>query len=932
MEDDQEDEFCEELIRPFVAVEEGEELEEHEENEGLWEERPTHFDAFWTRSSRHTDEDEYLEQPKPKQRYSLLFDIQFDSTATIRFLKAYIASVVAFILCLVEPINIWLGKYPFLLVFACLFHHPGRTSGSQLLITLLSVLGGALGIAWGSFGTFIATSTQDARHGAGAFHAVSLMFGLFISGWLKAGFLRLHFFCTTFFVCLFFMEVVDVSNQPISTDYWHKILDIVAPYLIGMAVSLLINLAVLPDYGQRDLVENYQQALTALSTSLKKLAVCQDMSENIKIKQKINGVMIRLSDESRERLNEISFTNMTRTEMLTFRNHISTCLTRARTISVPGALYQQQGANDTNGDLPLLPFLQKSFGRESASVVLSSTDVIDKVKDIVDHHFCPTSSVKRNSGLQTSRENLRAALEELRGNLSQFESQFKCVSPDRLNDLKEDPTTSSCLLHMYYLYGCAQDIVAFADFVLSYRHKWQVVLPSYPIYLALKRTTRQIRHDTGGESVLLFHWATREVDEAIADITAVPDRDYDADKHMGLKETPYDKFKRHKLTMRHRIWKILHRLQGVETKFAFRLTLTVTLLSMPAWLDPSRGWYNDYVAWLAPFMTFLMSHPFTAGTSTHLLTRSAFCILGGVWAGVSYRAHYGSPYVLAVMGAVFLTFTLYRYTSSKHPRSGFCGSVSFLLIAVILYTDLRVRREDKNIFTMSWATTVAAEIGVITSFVSSWILWPFIARSELYVCLGDMIDNLSKYAKYMFETHACRIGTNDIPESTKEMCHIFESRLLRKLHSIRAIVVMAQAEPLFRRWFYAGSYLSIVERCDRFLLDLIVCRISSTHFCVNPESQVQRLFIKDAIGCQLFLLYLVSGSLKQRTYVPQRVPSVHTSEQFLFEHVDVFRQSPNTWEAIHRMAFRDSFLQSGKDLDKLVQESHDLLSGNWYKN
>lgn len=928
----------EEEVRPFL----NEDLEskssisgdsvDHDDfnqcNDDLWEQRTNFFDTFWGSSSAQGRGSDYFEPSKRKRCLSEFFSIEWTTVSTVRFLKAYLAVVVALILALIMPVNRWLGRYPFLLPFACLFHHPGRTSGSQLFITALSVSGGAIGIGWGTLGTYIATCTAGARHGTGVFHAVSLMFGIFAAGWLKAGFLRLHFFCTTFFICLFFMEVVDVNNLPIDSSYWIKIVDIVQPYLIGMALSLAINVAVLPDFGQLDLVESYNGSLEVLKSSIEQLALCQEVVQSMKLKQKINAAMSRLSDESRERLNEISFINMNREDMLTFRNHLSACLIRARTIPIPGELYcQLSNSSDAESGNHSLVYIQKHFSGQAADIVISCCSIVGLLQKIVQdrftlrNFFCGKSENHRqNSAL------LQKTLQDLREQLSRLSENFRDLPERHLEEMKENPATHTALLHIYYLYGCAQDVLSFGEFALSYKHKWQIVLPSYPIYFAFKRTTRQIRHDTGGEAVMLFHWATREVNEVIADIKATD---------MAGQEQP--KYKR---TLGHRIWKILHRLQGIETQFAFRLTLTVTLLCLPAWLHDSMGWYNEYSSWLAPLMTFLLSHPFTAGVSTHLATRTLFCILGGVWAGVSYRARYGNPYVIAVMGGVFLLPTLYRYTSSRHPRSGFCSCASFLLIAIILYTDLMIKdfqlepgqSPPENIFDVTWTTTVAAEIGVVTSFLSSWVFWPFIAHREIYNCISDVLDNIAHYAHYMFQTHACRerdevTGNDEIPPSVQEMCAVFETRLLRKLHTVRGIVKMAENEPLFRSRFHALGYNSILERCEIFLLDLIVCRISSTHFSVNPRNEKQKLFIKDSVAGQLFLLYFLSGSFRQHSLIPRRVPSILQSETFLFEHVDVLKESPDIWAVIHRMAFRSSFLRSAEDMDKLVNRSREVLSG-----
>jgi hypothetical protein len=60
---------------------------------------------------------------------------------------------------------------------------------------------------------------------------------------------------------------------------------------------------------------------------------------------------------------------------------------------------------------------------------------------------------------------------------------------------------------------------------------------------------------------------------------------------------------------RYRLWAILHHLQGFEMRFALKVAIVTSLLSVPAWLSQSRGWWNENESWWAVVFVWIMMHP-----------------------------------------------------------------------------------------------------------------------------------------------------------------------------------------------------------------------------------------------------------------------------------------------------------------------------------
>lgn len=207
----------------------------------------------------------------------------------------------------------------------------------------------------------------------------------------------------------------------------------------------------------------------------------------------------------------------------------------------------------------------------------------------------------------------------------------------------------------------------------------RLCLPSYPFWKAIHRTNAQVRHDRGGVTAGSYHVTFAEIAHLLDKIKSSEHkpilRGDDDDDDMGLEvqgshtmDAEADASvapKRNRL--RYRIWRVLYRLQGFESRYAFKVCLVTTLLSVPGYLDQSKGWWDEYEFWWAVAVGWLALHPRVGGNVQDLVTRGLLAILGAAWSGAAYAAGNGNPYVMAVFAAVYMLPMLYRFTQSSHP-------------------------------------------------------------------------------------------------------------------------------------------------------------------------------------------------------------------------------------------------------------------------
>lgn len=219
----------------------------------------------------------------------------------------------------------------------------------------------------------------------------------------------------------------------------------------------------------------------------------------------------------------------------------------------------------------------------------------------------------------------------------------------------------------------------------------RVYFPSYPFRKTIYRTNRQVRHDRGGITAGSYHVTFSEIAKLLEKIKSREHKtrsstrpntpNLNEELHIDKEGQPEKEVERSHPTMDaetdggaestkagtgYKIWRFLNRLQGFESRYAFKVCLVTSLLSVPSYLD-GRDWWDRYEVWWVVAISWIMIHPRVGGNLQDLVVRSFSALLGAVWAGAAHAAGNGNPYVLAVFAAIFMIPMLYRYTQSSHP-------------------------------------------------------------------------------------------------------------------------------------------------------------------------------------------------------------------------------------------------------------------------
>ena len=405
-----------------------------------------------------------------------------------------------------------------------------------------------------------------------------------------------------------------------------------------------------------------------------------------------------------------------------------------------------------------------------------------------------------------------AVSEEFRSRIASFDDADAALvrHPDLPANYGENPATVELLLFVHPLRQLADRIQILLLKIIAMQESSRgrkFRLPTYPFHKATLRTSAQVRHDRGGLAAASFFQTKGDLDKAINDLQStafIPSSQTDEVHHLFLTHTrgsgvlasleqdpPKEDGKTAKCSnFRHRTWMVLHRLQGFESRFALKVTLTTSLISIPAWLQSSRGWYGLYEGWWAVATIWLMMHPRVGGNLRDLVIRSLCAILGAIWGGLSYAAGGGNPYVMAVFATLFMIPMLYRFTQCSHPRSGVVGAIAFTVVSLSAY----VNEGPPSVVDIAWSRGIAFVIGIVSGVLVNTILWPFNAKHELRKSLSTMMFHMailyrSVVSKYIYYSDGHEPNADDIRKS-----EMVESRLREGFIRIRQIMELSYHE------------------------------------------------------------------------------------------------------------------------------------------
>ncbi|KAI1481062.1 hypothetical protein F4774DRAFT_68035 [Daldinia eschscholtzii] len=886
--------------------------------------------------------------------------------AGIRLLKSFLAFFIAYILCLIPRVQDRLGRYSYIMVISAILNHPGRTLGAQVDGTLLTILGTATGLGWGAFGLWVSTATATARIGYGGVLAVFLFIYIFAIACLRSYYIRTYqaIICAGISIC--YTCLAEVSGNEVS---WSKLLAYGVPWVLGQAIALIICCTVVPDAGARPLAVALHQAFAVMLDGLGLTRL-----ESIRTRRRLTQTFVSISQAYRDLVIDFSITLFDPKDVLALRNLIqgvirallslnsetgildrlddisSERLSRERPILDEFVLNMGEQCHDAESEEQnkLAKFVASNLAEPTERLLLSMEAALQScdavLMDMCGHrkYLGPPKSVS---------DDIPGSLVKLRRRIIAFsECQDSVLESGRLpSTYAKSPEVVRLFTYCRPVHQAATAIEALlvkVNEMQQRRPKYPKFHgPSYPFWKAMHRTNAQVRHDRGGLTAGSYFKSFSDIAAIIrkiksSDFQPLPrDSDGIADKEQDTSyatmtaDEPEDEWSTKRNRMRQATWKILHRLQGFETRFGLKTAAITSLLSIPAWITRSHVWWDGYEVWWGVVMAWLIMGPRTGGNVQDLITRVFCAVLGSLWAGLSYAAGDGNPYVIAVFAVIFMLPMMYRYTQSTHPRSGLVGCISF---AVVSLAEVAAEGSPSPA-TVAATHGVAMIVGVVASVIVNWVLWPFVARHDLRKATATMMFYCSIVYRSIVSKYVYYEEGNEPTEDDIRASEILEGRLREGFVRLRQLLGLTRHEIRLRAPFDPLPYSALIDACERFFEYIVTARQASLfyhpHFIRdNTEFAVDLLgHRRDAIATILTNLYVLSGALRADRKVPKYLPSAAATRKQLLDRMGVLeaelaasgklsadkKSEGRKWAQIYSYSYNESLTGCVEQLEEL---------------
>ncbi|KAI9794686.1 MAG: hypothetical protein M1833_007402 [Piccolia ochrophora] len=833
--------------------------------------------------------------------------------AGVKLLKSFLGFFIAYVVCLVPTAGDWLGRYSYIMPISAVFNHPGRTVGAEIDGFLGTIVGTILGLGWGSLALYVSTATDPARAGYGGVLALFLIVFTACMAWLRCVYMKFYQAVICAGIAVAYTCLADTSEA----IGWGKLMNYGLPWIFGQCVALLVCLVVIPDAGARPIAVSLHNALESINAAMILPRLDLDPSST---RGALGWHFVNLSLTARDFTIDISASHFRPEDIRQLRNLIQGVIRSVLTIKTSTTLFNcglNERSSTSTVDHPEVADLHGAS--KPSQKIPNDGEVLSHVASVLAPPTRSMIDVSREAVLtcnatlmdiagyrkylgppSNSVSDLRPALHNLKKAMSDFDrADASLIDHSRLPHLYHDhPELVQVFLFVHPIRQTADYIEALLLRVLEMqlaKRPWRPYMPSYPFWKGLLRTNAAVRHDRGGLTANFFFRSKSELEKTMRDLHSTmykptPRENPPSKKDHGLEKMP--SFRRSekltdavgdvRTTTRYRIWKVLHKLQGFEARFAFKVTLCVALLAIPAWLPQSRGWWNENETWWIVVTVWIMMHPRVGGNAQDLFTR-AFCgVLGSFWGGVTYAAGNGNPYVMGVLCAVFMIPMIFRYTQSSHPRSGIVGCVSFIVVSLSAYNSDGHPSPSR----IAWTRGTAIVVGIVAAVVVNWLFFGFIARHELRKSLSALMLHTAILYRGVVARY---IYYEDDEAPTKK--DIERSEMLEGFVRIRQLMELTRHEIRLRAPFDPTPYSGLITTIERLFDHLIEVRQSSLYFQPYMHAQSRTtataLLIprRDAVAAILMTLYVLAGALRSARPVPRYLPSAAAARKKLLERM-----------------------------------------------
>ncbi|KAH8553614.1 hypothetical protein BGW37DRAFT_486400 [Umbelopsis sp. PMI_123] len=204
----------------------------------------------------------------------------------------------------------------------------------------------------------------------------------------------------------------------------------------------------------------------------------------------------------------------------------------------------------------------------------------------------------------------------------------------------------------------------------------------------------------------------------------------------------------------HRLW--LHRdlIYAPEIGFALKSITVVVLLSFPAFIQSSMGWYADSRGEWAAITALVWMGPRVGSNLFGMIVRGSGTVIGAIMSIVIWEISRGNPYALAVLQFIFYLPCWYVFLNVSAPGKFWRTTGQFAMITnslILTYTYQFMKTgNDSPVYVVAYQRAITVLVGIITATIFSILPIPKNGRVELRHRMANTISQLgSMYEAFL---------------------------------------------------------------------------------------------------------------------------------------------------------------------------------------
>ncbi|KAG0185504.1 hypothetical protein DFQ28_009219 [Apophysomyces sp. BC1034] len=258
-------------------------------------------------------------------------------------------------------------------------------------------------------------------------------------------------------------------------------------------------------------------------------------------------------------------------------------------------------------------------------------------------------------------------------------------------------------------------------------------------------------------------------------------------------------------------------LYTAETLFALRAASLVMLLSLPAFLNSSVGWYNNVRGQWSVVVALIWMGPSMGSNFFGTVTRTVGSFIGVVCAIIIWEASRGSPAGLLVLTFVFNLPCWFIYLKGQFWKPA--GMFSLITISLTIgYTYNHIQEgQSYTIGDVAWQV-VSVLVGVAGAHIMSVFPFPTTGRVELRRRIAGTLGELSTlYSCFLALVLKNSRQDEGVRLKNRKLFYAMSQSIRRQIKSARVLLEQSRFEPALRGVFPEDKYLHILQILDNIL-------------------------------------------------------------------------------------------------------------------